>query len=924
MASVSHSSYNRPPTDNHSLLTFLDDNVGEVHSVPSISDPTFHRGADMNAPFGDWFSRPLKIGTINWAEGSHVASGFNPWHSYFSNPEVYSKIKGFSRLRCKLHVKLLINASPFQYSLGVMSYRPLAGDNTIPAYSGGSLDDYYTVNNSAATLMSYTQMPHAHFEPQYSKGCEMELPFLYYMDWIPLEDSSLIHLRDMGRMSIASYAILRTAGTTTANPISISIYAWASDLELAGPSMSLQSKDEYSKKPISSTASAVASAAKSLERVPVIAPFARATGIMATSLGSLASLFGFSNPPVIDPVSSMRINYAANLSSTDIPTQIEKLSLDPKNELCVDSRTVGLGGEDQMSIKHILNRDVFFTSFQWNAADAPDQVLFSYYVNPAPTVVNSYTGAVTGVGVRGLQMVPSALMSQMFSSWRGPVKLKFVVAASQFHRGRLRISYDPSGPWSNSSTGDMRLYQKVWDLSSANTFEFEIPFMAPVAWLETYQEFTKADASSSTYWSDRGAAISAPYAPRFFNGALRIDVMSELTAPSATNVPVFVYINAKDVEFANPTSGLSLGQLSLAKLQSLDSVVVNDSIIAESIPVVDDIDNSTHVYMGEKVVSLRHLIHRSTYWDTIRSSLLGASNNQAYNAVVNSGLRVAAIKWVIPRLPMSFCLLPSTGQGPANGYPPWSVFMTTIGGTTTASYGCSARTTPLALITSCYAGWRGGMVWRAFIEGGSPNKYETTAAAYHMDDLYIERDQLPCTVIRPLDNTSSIAPANSKSHVLSSGGVISALASGVSQGIGMSDFAQWMNTYWKNTVHYRRSLFGGISKGTPNEVPVVDAVIPHYSPLRMMSSNPDFHFPSASGYSTPYTASYDVNDTFSVNMKISTTTPVFTDLNSITPVALFNHAGVDFTAFMFLAVPTIWFYTSTANTLPSLVNISNI
>lgn len=920
-------------------MTFIDDNVGEVHAAPSITDPTFHRGEDHAAPFSGWFSRPLRVASYSWSEGTQLAEGFNPWMKYFSNPEVYSKIKGFSRLRCKLHVKLLINASPFQYSLGVMSYRPLAGNTSIPAFSGGELDDYYNINNSFSSLMSYTQMPHAHFEPQYSKGCEMELPFIYHMDWLPLESSDLAHLKEMGRLSIASYEVLRTAAAvTSANPINVSVYVWASEVELAGPSMSLQSKDEYSYRPVSTTASAIASAAHSLESVPAIAPFARATGVMASSLGNMAALFGFSNPPVIDPVHSMRINYAANLASTDIPTQIEKLSLDPKNELCVDSRTIGLDGVDHMSIRHIMDRDIFFTNFRWEATDVVDTVLFQTYVNPAVSVVSAYIGASTKCMCSSVQMVPAAMLGTMFENWKGPITFKFVVAASQFHRGRLRITYDPAGPWSNSVSGSMRLYQKIWDLSISNTFEFEVPYMAVAAYLKTYDACVTQDNPAlvppeSSFWAPRGMNVRPTYNSQYFNGAFRVDVMNELTAPAPIGVPIFVYVNTKDVEFANPTSGASMSQISMVKLQSEDVMIVADEITHETIPIVDNVDNLPHVYMGEKVVSLRNILHRSAYWDNIRPSFLGSTANPGYDPLATGAtMKNALVRWILPRLPMPFSVMRTENasglptQGTYDGTPPWSSFNTTIAGfPSNTNYGCNARTTPLALITSCYTGWRGSVVWRAFInQNFSPQP--NSSVSTHLDSLHIDRDQVSCDVQRPLDNSGIGGAFYSKFNVLQTGGVAEALAQ-ISPGTTASTLISYLNNDYESLGVTVRNQFSGVSKATPDHVPTVDAILPHYSPNRMLSGNPQYYFPVASGYSIPTTGAYNNLDTFSINARYASYNNGSTAASLLfaPDISLYNHAGVDFTCFNFLAVPTVYVYNAkpalaTTFTTPSLFN----
>ncbi len=846
-----------------------------------------------------------------------MAAAFNPWLNYFSHPEIYAKIKGFCRLRCKLHVKLIINASPFQYSLGIMSYRPLCGDGTVPAFSGGELANYTTLVNDTPSLMVHTQYPHAHFMPQMSKGCEMELPFIYFKDWIPLENSNLTHLRDMGRMTLLSYDVLRTASSSaSANPISVSVYAWASDVQLAGPSMSLQA-DEYAERPVSTVASAVAGAAGALQAIPPLAPFARATMMVANGIASVARFFGFSNPPVIDPVHNMRLSYAANLCSPEIPTQIEKLSMDPKNELTVDPRTVGLDGVDHMTIKHILDRDVYFSTVMWQASDAPDIPLFGMDINPAVSDLTSVTGVV-GNGFK-VQMTPGALMSQMFAHWRGPIKLKFVAACSAFHRGRLRISYDPNGRWGSTDLGTARLYQKVWDLSTANTFEYEIPFMAASTYLSTFRAASGGSRLANRTWEERSATAGITYTSATFNGCLRVDVMNELTAPAAVDVPIFVYINTGQVEFANPITIDATGQFTHAALQSLE---VDDEVQSETIPVIDKIDHRNDVYMGERIVSTRQLIHRATYWDTLRPSYVGAPDNASFSPTA-SNWRSITIKWIFPRLPMPFAIFSSgaSGRAPANGWLPWNWFGDF---SSFARYGSNCRTTPLSLLSMCYVGWRGSVVWRGFLEGTN----QPIDSGIHIDELTLSREILASpAALRPVDNSTLAAPANFEMNVLRGGAVVKVVDGGADPATDItgSGWIALANVRLADVYSDLDTKAIGVSRACPDNTPNIEAVVPQYSNLRMHAGNPNYYVPAGSGYNTTfsYATIGDTYDNVSLVARLSTargTTPasVFTRLE-VPPIDMYVHGGVDFTNFMFLAVPTLYRYsTTTANVLPTV------
>jgi hypothetical protein len=121
-----------------------------------------------------------------------------------------------------------------------------------------------------------------------------------------------------------------------------------------GKSTTMNSGDEYGKGIISAPASAIAKAAGMLEAIPMIAPYARATEMVATKVGQIAALFGYSRPAVISDIVLQKPSPTGNLANVDAADAVNRLTLDSKQELTIDSRTVGLDGSDQMTIDSIV------------------------------------------------------------------------------------------------------------------------------------------------------------------------------------------------------------------------------------------------------------------------------------------------------------------------------------------------------------------------------------------------------------------------------------------------------------------------------------------------------------------------------------------------------------------------------------------
>jgi hypothetical protein len=136
----------------------------------------------------------------------------------------------------------------------------------------------------------------------------------------------------------------------------VTCYAWATDVELAGLTSGLVLQgDEYDKAgPISGPATAIASVASKLTDTPIIGSLARATEIGARAVGGIASLFGYSNPPVLNDVMPYQPKAFHSFAAVETGVPMDKLTLDPKNEITVDKSVTGAKPDDELVISHFV------------------------------------------------------------------------------------------------------------------------------------------------------------------------------------------------------------------------------------------------------------------------------------------------------------------------------------------------------------------------------------------------------------------------------------------------------------------------------------------------------------------------------------------------------------------------------------------
>jgi hypothetical protein len=167
-------------------ISFSDQLETKMYVVDSEVDPTRRLQDSNDASLGNFFSRPIKVREYEWSTSSTLAEEFNPWQDFFENQRVIDRITTFNLLRCKLHVKAVINGNGFQYGRAVLAYNPLAVFDDLSTHSA----------LVSADLVQTTQLPHVYLDPTTSAGGELLLPFFYHKNYLSIPDGDWT---DMGQ-----------------------------------------------------------------------------------------------------------------------------------------------------------------------------------------------------------------------------------------------------------------------------------------------------------------------------------------------------------------------------------------------------------------------------------------------------------------------------------------------------------------------------------------------------------------------------------------------------------------------------------------------------------------------------------------------------------------------------------------------------
>jgi hypothetical protein len=341
----------------------------------------------------------------------------------------------------------------------------------------------------------------------------------------------------MGELVIRSFGELKHANGAT-DPITVSVMAWAEDVHLSVPTsnqpalLSPQAgPDEYNGV-ISKPANVVSKMAASMANVPQIGKYAVATSTMASAIAKVAGMYGYSKPKELVQINSSPFTFpeSSNVEGTDIT---HKLSLDPKQETSIDPTIMGLGPTDEMTILSMATRESYLTSFNWTTTQTPEAKIFGTAVSPVlwGQNVDPLTGQTE------LHMPACCFATMPFRHWRGSMKFRFQVVCSAFHKGRLRVVYDPSSQLTSEYNVN---YNYIVDISNENDFTVQVGWGSNRTLLQHGSPGQQLPPYGPTYNDSPGYN---------HNGVLSVYIMNELTTPNSivnNDVQVNVFVSACD------------------------------------------------------------------------------------------------------------------------------------------------------------------------------------------------------------------------------------------------------------------------------------------------------------------------------------------------------------------------------------------
>lgn len=659
-------------------MLFHDAHPGFVDSRGNSADPLRSQVMVNDATLEKFFQRPIRVATYTWGVNSDFFQDFDPWTLFWEDPRVVNRITNYKLLKCKMKVKFMINGNGFYQGRLICSYKPLPLDDTMSLNRAPFRQD----------LVGVSQLPHIYLNPTTSQGGELDLPFFTYNNVLDIVSGDWDR---MGTINIRSLQnLVHANGGTT--PITISVFAWAEDVMFSVPtafdpsSLTPQSLDEYGRGPVSLPASLIAKAAHSLSNAPVIGKYMRATEIGAGAASKMATLFGFSKPADLD--SKLVVPMAKHQYATTVgEDKVSKLTVDPKQELSVDPAISGVSSKDEMVIAEIAQKEAWIASFNWSTSDSTDQLLWNAYVDP---------GLAQRDSLGAFHIPPCAFATLPFKYWKGTMRFRFQIVCSAFHRGRIRIVFDPSGtPPVNAGVSTAQFntaYQAVIDIGETQDFVFEAGWGQERPYATTLiPNYSAAQIPDDIGMSPDNALV--PPSGRG-NGTIAVYVVNDLTTPDADeaqSIGINVFLSAgPDFEVAQPDESV-LRQVRFRSADQVNAVMVpqSDDVVIESPETLyraagttDTSDMINRVHFGESIGSFRNLVKRYNLHEVMYIRSTGTN---------------AHFKVIRQHFP---------SQAGYTNSDPIDYYIYTLANTKKYTY---VNSTLLTYLTPAFAGWRGGI-----------------------------------------------------------------------------------------------------------------------------------------------------------------------------------------------------------------------
>lgn len=520
------------------------------------------------------------VGNFQWttatASGGKLAMYNNPW-DLLTTAATSGPFDIASAARFDVRLRVQVTGQKFQTGMLIIAWAPLTSQNSI--YPTATLGNQLSYGN----VTSLSAFRHVTLSASKEESAELFIPFVNPQGYLDVVNPAQTGKDSLGTIVIAVLAPLQVS-TGATNYVSVNVMAQIVNATFKIP------------------APTISSSLVPIMRLDENRDAVRNTGIIEKLRRKYrfvpSSVFG-EEPTVVGEGQMMALakNVVSGFAEKFLPQEIVKnglgITMDKPNSTIqpgylirkpVRSMAYGVGGDcmerlhidpgqqnlsvaehfgtgaNELSVSKMVQIPMIKKISTWDTSMAEGTVLYQSFVAPMATTYGTPQSFPAGqVGVLGtFQPTYLDYGAMKYSYWRGGIKQKLSIVASQFHQGKLQVSFHPFQTNIPSSVAQAAgQYTSVITLGPDKTeFTWEFPFRCAKPWLRV----------------PNGAnGISATNLLDFVTGTMQIKVLNQLTA--STGCPTSIYIilwegGASDMEF----SGLHGNNVSVMPAYSVDWV----------------------------------------------------------------------------------------------------------------------------------------------------------------------------------------------------------------------------------------------------------------------------------------------------------------------------------------------------------------
>lgn len=334
--------------------------------------------------------------------------------------------------------------------------------------------------------------------------------------------------------------------------------------------------------------------------------------------------------------------------------------------------------EDELIISRFVGRETYLGQTLWETNATVNSLLRGIDITP------SYVSFNDVIDNRVFQSTPLFMASQPFDYWRGDIIIRMRVLCTQYHRGRIRVTYDPFGDIFTNVDTYTTNFTRIVDIAKDKDIEFRVPYMQAMPFLRCYSGKRQNFHDITSQPLEIGL---------FSNGSLTFRVVNALSAPidAAPAVLVFSVRAADNFELAGPRA-LPI-DISTLQVQSNETMYDDPELVSTSNNPTSNVDPHRYLTnMGEVVKSFRTLLRRTNAFRTDVFSIPATATESD-----------VLIRMTRPRFPLPY------------GYTPLTEFGLDLVDSAispgTPRYFNFVHNTMLAWLMPCYLAYRGAINW---------------------------------------------------------------------------------------------------------------------------------------------------------------------------------------------------------------------